>query len=161
MAEHSANALQNILPNAAAIFTESPVPCNRGLIFHRDGSGIFRLASPSRIANGLSSWNRCCPCCRRMPEALYQVHFHSNIAIPIGGTVDAISVGIAIDGAVDPSSTMIFTPAAVEQFGNIGAEIVVAVPAICGCETVSVVNTSTQAIDMQNANIDITYVGIR
>lgn len=161
MAEYSANALQNILPNASAIFTASKVPCNRGLIFHRDESGIFRLASPSRIANGLSSWNRCCPCCRRMPEALYQVGFHANVGIPTGGTVEAISVAIAIDGAVDPSSTMISTPVAVEQFDNVGAEIIVGVPAICGCESISVVNTSEQAIDMQNANLVITYLGIR
>lgn len=92
---------------------------------------------------------------------MYQVSFHANIAVPTGGTVEAISLAIAIDGAVDPSSTMIFTPAAVEEFGNVGAEIMVAVPAICGCESISVVNTSTQEIAVQNANIVIDYRGIR
>lgn len=161
MAEYSANALQNILPNASVIFTSSPVPCNRGLIFHRNESGAFRLASPAKIANGLTSWNRCRCCCKQMPEALYQVAFHANIAVPTGGTVAPISVAIAIDGTADPSSLMISTPAAAEQFDNVGGEIIVAVPAICGCESVSVINASDQAIDMQNANLVITYLGIR
>ena len=44
-AEYSANAAQTLQPGASVIFTESPVPCNRGLVYHRDGSGIFRLAN--------------------------------------------------------------------------------------------------------------------
>ena len=44
-AEYSANATQTVEVNAPVIFTESPVPCRRGLIFHRDESGIFRLAN--------------------------------------------------------------------------------------------------------------------
>lgn len=158
MAEYSSNALQLLAANGDLPFTESPVPCNQGLIFHRDGTGIFRLASPSRINGQL--YSGCC-CNRRMLNAMYQVSFHANIAVPTGGTVEAISLAIAIDGAVDPSSTMIFTPAAVEEFGNVGAEIMVAVPAICGCESISVVNTSTQEIAVQNANIVIDYRGIR
>ena len=157
MAEFSANAVQTVAQNDTVIFTESPVPSGRGYIFHRDGSGLFRLASPSRIAGRL--YGGCC-CSRSILEALYQVAFHANIAIPEGGTVGAISLAVAIDGIVDPSSTMIITPAAVEQFGNVGAEIIVAVPAICGCEAVSIVNTSTQNINVQNANLIISYNGI-
>ena len=33
--------------------------------------------------------------------------------------------------------------------------------AMCGCESVSVRNTSTQAIDVQNANITFDYIGVR
>ena len=44
-AEYSANAAQTVQPGGSVIFTESPVPCNRGLVYHRDGSGIFRLAN--------------------------------------------------------------------------------------------------------------------
>jgi len=96
-----------------------------------------------------------------MPEAMYLVTFHANIAIPPTGTVGPISLAVAIDGDVDPSSTMIITPAAVEEFGNVGAEIIVAVPAICGCESVSVRNTSTGDVLVQNANLVIAYQGIR
>lgn len=153
MAEYSANALQTLTDASPALpFTESPVPCTRGLIFHRDGSPVFNLASPSRI-NG-RVWGGCC-CNRRMLEAQYEVAFHANIAVSEGGTVGPISLAIAIDGNVDPSSQMTVTPSAVGDFFNVGAEIIVSVPAICGCDSISVVKTSEGPIDVQNANIVI------
>jgi hypothetical protein len=127
--EYSANAIQTIAPNGSVIFTESPVPCNKGLVYHRDESGLFRLASPT--AMGCGCMQRCC--CGGMPTANYVVSFHANIQVPEGGTVEPISLALAIDGEIDPSSEMIFTPAAVEEFGNVSAEIIVAVPAICRC----------------------------
>lgn len=142
-AEYSANAIQTVAPNGSVIFTESPVPCRRGFVFHRDESGLFRLAS--------NSVNNPCSRC----NANYQIAFHANIQIPTGGTVEPISLAIAIDGEIDPSSEMIITPAAVEELGNVGAEIIVSVPWICRCSSISVKNTSTQAIEVQNANIVI------
>lgn len=156
-AEYSANAAQNIVANASAIFTETPVPCRRGLIYHRDESGIFRLASPSQIGNGCYQRRSCC--CG-MPMANYLVHFGGNIAVPTGGTPEEISMALVIDGEVDPSSTMIYTPAAAGDFGNIGTTIIVQVPWICRCASVSVRNTSTQAITLQNANMVIDFLGI-
>lgn len=157
-AEYSANAEQLVLPNQPVIFTESPVPCNRGFIFHRDESGIFRLASLARriFAGG------CC-CCRKFLETQYRVEFHANIAIPEGGTVEPINLAIAIDGQVDPSSLMEITPAAVDQYGNVSAGIIVSVPSVCGCETISVVNTGTAetGINVRNANILIDVLGVR
>ena len=159
-AEYSANALQTVAANGSVIFTEAPVPCNRGLIFHRDESGLFRLASPSVM--GASRYGCCC-CNRSMPEADYLVAFSANIAVPAdpAGTVGPISLALAIDGEIDPSSTMIFTPAAVGSFGNVSTSIVVSVPWICRCASVSVRNTSDQAIDVQNANLVFTFAGIR
>lgn len=154
-AEYSANAAQTVAANGSVIFTESPVPCGCGRIYHRDESGIFRLASPSVIGNC-----RTRSCCGKMPFADYLVSFSGNIAIPTGGTVEAISIALAIDGEIDPSSTMIFTPAAVEDFGNVSTQIVISVPWICRCASTSVRNTSTQAITVQNANITFVYKGI-
>lgn len=155
-AEFSSNAIQTIASNASAIFTEAPVPCNRGLVYHRYGSGLFRLASPRLIGN----FTRRC-CCQRMPYANYIVHFGGNVQIPTGGTVDEILMGIAVDGEIDPSSIRIVTPAAVEEFWNLNSEIVVSVPWICGCSSVSVRNLSTQPIQLQNANMTISFDGIR
>jgi len=143
-AEYSANAAQDIPANGSAIFTESPVPCRQGLIYHRDGSGLFRLANRFFRQNILQCWRR---------NTNYEVTFHANIAVPTGGTVEEIQVALAIDGEIDPSSIMSFTPAAVEVLGNVGADIIVTVPFVCGCSTVSVRNLSTQTITMQNANI--------
>lgn len=143
-AEYSANAAQDIPANGSAIFTESPVPCRQGLIYHRDGSGLFRLVNRFFRQNILQCWRR---------NTNYEVTFHANIAVPTGGTVEEIQVALAIDGEIDPSSIMSFTPAAVEVLGNVGADIIVTVPFVCGCSTVSVRNLSTQTITMQNANI--------
>ena len=158
-AEYSANALQTVGPNLAVIFSESPVPCNRGLIFHRDESGTFLLANNSPALNAGCSCG--CTGCLRVYETLYRVSFHANIAIPEEGDVEEIQLSIAIDGVADPSSTMRTTPAATGEFQNVGAEILVAVPSLCGCESVSILNTSPQAIDVQNANLVIDYVGVR
>ena len=158
-AEYSANVLQTVEPGLPVIFTESPVPCNRGLIFHRDESGVFQLANNAPVSN-----NRCgCGCsgCRRIFESLYRVSFHGNIAVSEEGDAEEIQIAITIDGEADPSSIMRFTPAEVGDFGNVGAEIIVAVPSLCGCESVSVRNISTQAIDVQNANITFDYIGVR
>lgn len=158
MAEYSANATQAVAVNQPVIFTESPVPCNRGLIFHRDESGIFLLANN---ANGIIT-----PCgCRRVYETLYKVDFHANISLPTdpAGTVEPIGLAIAIDGNVDPSSIMSVTvPLVSDAVGdNVGASIMIAVPSLCGCDSVSVVNTSTQTINVMNANIVFEYVGVR
>lgn len=159
-AEFSANALQTVAAQGSLIFTAAPVPCNRGLIYHRDESGLFRLASPALMG---VSYRPCCRCCGGYPEALYQVAFHANIAVPAepAGTVEAISLALAVDGEVDPSSIMTVTPAAVGEFFNVGAEILVSVPCICRCASVSVRNVSTQAVNVRNANIVFNFAGIR
>ena len=95
------------------------------------------------------------------PTANYQVAFHANIQIPEGGTVEPISLAIAIDGEVNASSIMTYTPAAVEELGNVGADVIVAVPCICRCSSVSVRNVSTQPIEVVNANIVFDFAGVR
>jgi hypothetical protein len=47
-------------------------------------------------------------------RARYKITFGGNIAIPTGGTVEAISMAIALDGEPVATTTMISTPAAVE-----------------------------------------------
>jgi len=50
------------------------------------------------------------------------------------------------------STRMIVTPAAVENFFNVSAQAYIDVPRGC-CATVAVENTSTQSIQVQNANL--------
>lgn len=149
-AEFSANAAQLVPAGGSVIFTETPVPCNRGLIYHRDDSGLFRLVNRFFRQNLMQCWRR---------NSNYHVSFHANIGIPEGGTIptspEGISLAIAIDGAVDPSSTAISTPTVVETLDNVGAEIVVTVPYMCSCSSISLVNTSTVPITVQNANMTI------
>ena len=145
-AEYSANAVQTVPIGGSVIFTESPVPCNRGLIYHREDSVIFRLANKFFRQNICQCWRR---------NTNYEVAFHANIAVPEDEEIpeEGISLKITVDGATDPSSKMIFVPADTEEFGNVGADIIVTVPCVCSCSSVSVRNTSTIPITVQNANI--------
>lgn len=145
MAEYSANAVQTVNPGESIIFTES-TPCNRGFVRHRDGTGSFLLSG--LVPN--SCWCGCL--CNRNKAASYLVDFGANIAIPTGGTVGEISVAIAVDGATLPASTMIVTPAAVEQYFNVSRAINAEIWRGC-CETVTIRNTSDQPILVQNANV--------
>lgn len=144
MAEYSNNSLQTVNPGETVIFTESPVPCTRGFVRHRDDTGSFLLS-------GYVPYNGECPC-RRQNSAIYLVDFGANIAVPTGETVGQISVAITIDGTTIPASTMIVTPAAVEQFFNVSCAINAQIWKGC-CESVSVRNTSDIPILVQNANI--------
>ena len=144
MAEFSANAQQTVNPGESIVFTESPVPCQRGLVRHRDDTGSFLLAGWVPRQYGC--------CCKRQNSANYLVDFGANIAVPTGGTVGAISVAIAIDGATIPASTMTVTPAAVEEFFNVSRAINAQIFRGC-CQTVTIRNISDQPILVQNANI--------
>lgn len=140
MAEYTAVALQEVAANQNVLLTETPV-CGRGCIMHRDGSGLVTLRGAS---NG-----QC--------FARYLITFGANIAIPTGGTVEAISVAISLNGEALLSSQGTITPAAVEQFGNVAGFAFITVPAGC-CVTISVKNTSAQAISVQNANLIVERV---
>lgn len=132
--EITAVTLQEVAENQNVLFTDTVV-CGNPSIVHRGGSGLITL-------RGLT--NQC--------RALFKVSFGGNIAIPTGGTVEAISLALTIDGEPLGSATMIETPTAAEAFSNVYGAAFIAVPRGC-CLTVGVRNTSTQAIDVQNANL--------
>lgn len=138
MAEFTYAALQTVASGQNVIFTETPVEPSRSIV-HRDGSGVVTL-------RGLTN----CQC-----RARFRVSFGANIAIPEDGTVEAISVAIAIAGEPLPASTAIVTPAAVDNYFNVSIDTFIDVPAGC-CLTVAVENTSDQSISVQNANLIIT-----
>lgn len=142
MAEYTAAALQTVDQGQNVLFTDAPVPCSRGWVIHRDGSGVFTL-------RGIT--DKC--------SVLYRVQFNANVAIPEGGTVGPISVALAIEGEPLQSSVAITTPAAAEEFGNITAFAIIRVPRGC-CAHVAVENITTPVapIDVQNANIEITRI---
>ena len=139
MAEFTAVALQNVAENQNIQFTETPV-CGNCSIVHREGSGLVTL-------RGLT--NQC--------RARFRVFFSGNIAIPTGGTVGPISLAISINGEPVSSTNMIVTPAAVEEFQNVASAVFLDIPAGC-CSQISVKNTRSQAIDVQNANLIVERV---
>lgn len=153
-AEYSIVTPQTVAPNQPAVFLDSPCSCREGLIFKKSG-GVFLLASNAPQSN-------CnCTCgCRRLYTTNYEVEVHANIEIPTGGTVEEIRLAIAVDGIIDPASIMSFTPAAAETPGNVGSSVIVSVPSICGCNSVAIVNASTQDITVNNAALVFDYAGV-
>lgn len=137
--EITAVTLQEVAENQNVLFTDTVI-CGGPSIVHRQGSGLVTL-------RGLT--NQC--------RAQYKVSFGGNIVIPADGTVEAISLALTIDGEPLGSTLMIETPAAVEQFSNVFSAVYIAVPRGC-CVTVGVRNTSTQAINVQNANLIVERV---
>ena len=130
-----ANALQNVAANQNVQFTDE-VTCGNCSISHRAGSGLVTIRGNT---------NQC--------RARYKISFGANIGIPTGGTVGPIQLAIGLDGEAVQSTTMIATPAAVEEYFNVFSVIYVDVPKGC-CYTVSVKNTTEDTtISVQNANL--------
>jgi len=149
MAEYLANAVQNVALNSPVLFTAS-IPCRKGYVYHEDETGVF-------ILRGITSG-----CFAR-----YAVTFNGNIAVPTGGAVTPISLAITVDGEPRLTSRAIFTPAAVDEYGNVTSTALVTVPKGC-CFAVAVryvdattddpAVTPTPLIEVQNANLVINRV---
>lgn len=149
MAEYLAQAAQICSLNDPILFTAS-IPCTKGYVYHEDETGIF-------ILRGITQ--NC--------FARYQVTFNGNIAIPEGGTVGPIAVSIAVNGEPRLTSRAIYTPAAVEEYGNVTSTAIITVPKGC-CFSMSVRYVSgitedptavpAPVIEVQNANLVINRV---
>lgn len=148
-AEYLANQNQIVALNNPILFNDS-IPCRNGYIYHDDGTGVFILKG-----------------CTNNCFARYQVTFNGNIAIPTGGAVTPIAVSISTEGETRPTSRAIYTPAAVDEYGNVTSTALITVPKGC-CFTVSVryvdateadaATTPTPSIEVQNANLVIDRV---
>lgn len=139
MAEYSNSSIVSVAAGQNVPLTETAVAGN-GCIVHREGAGIVTL-------RGLT--NQC--------KARFKVGFGANIAIPTGGTVEAITAAIAINGEPLSGATAAVTPAAVENYFNIYVTAFVEVPRGC-CLTVAAENISTQTVLFANANFVVERV---
>lgn len=146
MAEFTNNPIQLVQPNQV-VPLNTTIGCNKGYIYHRNGSGIVTLRGVT---------NNC--------FARYQVTFNGNIAIPEGGTVSPIAVALALDGEPILTSRAIITPAAADEYGNVTSTAIITVPKGC-CFNVSVENVSetptggvAPAINVQNANLTVSRI---
>lgn len=139
MAELTAVAVQTVSASGSVLFTDDIGfrNCNRRFVYHRPGTGTVSV-------RGL-------PGCNFTPLT---VSFGANIAVPAGGTVGEISLALAADGEVIGSTERLFTPAAVDEYGNVTASAEILVPCWLPL-SFSVVNTSDQDILVQNASLII------
>lgn len=120
MAEYlTRDLVESVALNQAIPFIDS-IPCNKGYVFHQNGTGIF-------VLRGIT------PNC----FARYEIEFTGNISIPEGGEVTPIATAIVVSGEQRVGSRSIFTPAAVDEYENVTSRAVVDVPKGC-CFTVAV-----------------------
>ena len=146
-AEYLANAVQEVSLNAPVLFSAS-IPCTRGYVYHEDETGVF-------ILRGITC-NQC--------FATYQVTFNGNIALPADATdVVPIAVAITVNGEPRTTSKAIFTPAAVDEYGNVTSTAIIKIPKGC-CFSISIEHiaattdptiTPAPVIEVQNANLVI------
>ena len=149
-AEYLANAVQAVSLNAPIIFSAS-IPCTRGYIYHEDETGIFILRG---ITNG-----QC--------FATYQVTFNGNVALPPDAEeVVPVALAITINGEPRTTSRAIYTPAAVDEYGNLTSTAIIKVPRGC-CFSLAVENvdadsdpaiTPAAVVNVQNANLVISRI---
>lgn len=120
MAEYlTRDQVESVALNQAIPFIDS-IRCNKGCVFHQDGTGIF-------ILRGIT--NNC--------FARYEVEFTGNIAIPEDNAVTPIATAIVVSGEERTGSRSISTPAAVDEYGHVTSRAVVDVPRGC-CFTAAV-----------------------
>lgn len=146
MAEYLYNEVQSVELNNPLLFDNS-IPCGKSYIFHENQTGIF-------ILRGIT--NQC--------YATYQVTFNGNAAIPTGGAVTPIALALAVNGEPRLTSRAIYTPAAVDEYGNLTSTAIITVPKGC-CFSLSVryvdattddaTTEPTPLITVQNANLVI------
>lgn len=148
MAEFASNGQQTVNPGESVVFNLAPVPCARGLINPRLGSGNILLRGwlPNSLTRGCN--------CNRNLVAIYRVTFGANIAIPEGGTASSISLAYAIDGGTIEASTMTSTPTATDVFNCVSKTKSVSVVKGC-CQTLTVRNISNQPILVDSPSITI------
>lgn len=139
MAEYTNSSIVAVAAGQNVPLTETTV-AGKSCVVHREGAGIVTL-------RGLT--NQC--------KARYKVSFGGNIAVPTGGTVEAITAALAVNGEALASTTATVTPAAVENYFNVYVAAFVEVPRGC-CVTVAARNTSTQTINFANSNLIVERV---
>lgn len=99
--------------NGTIPFDIVSIPCNKGNVIPLT-TGVLTLKG-----NTSNSFAR------------YEVNVQANVAVPEGGELTPVAIGITINGVVVPESVAIYTPQAVDEYGHINTSITVTVP--CGC----------------------------
>lgn len=147
--EFLSNPVQAVNLNSPVIFTSS-IPCRRGYVYHEDETGIFTL-------RGIT--DQC--------FATYQITFNGNVALPEDATeVTPIALAIVVQGEPRLTSRAIFTPQAVDEYGNLTSTAIVKIPRGCcfsmAVEYVSGTSdptvTPAPVINVQNANLVINRI---
>lgn len=147
--EFLSNPVQAVSLNSPVLFTSS-IPCRRNLVYHEDETGIFTL-------RGIT--DQC--------YATYQITFNGNVALPEDSAeITPIALAISIQGEPRVTSRAIYSPQAVDEYGNLTSTAIVKIPRGC-CFSMAVeyvpattdpTVTPAPVINVQNANLVINRI---
>ena len=113
MAQYLTSTDDFVALNGTIPFDIVSIPCNKGNVIPLT-TGVLTLKG-----NTSNSFAR------------YEVNVQANLAVPEGGELTPVAIGLTINGVVVPESVAIYTPQAVDEYGHISISITVTVP--CGC----------------------------
>lgn len=136
MAQYSFDNIQEVASNNNIVFYNGDMCCNKGIITHTNGSGIFRIKGAN---------NSC--------RTIYEAQFTSNIAIQ-SGTVQPISVALTQNGEIKNNAVATVTPLSVGSYNNVNISLQIEIPCGC-CDTIAIRNISNVPIRAVNSNIII------
>lgn len=138
--ELTATAVQTVASNSIVNFTATTAPGSPSIL-HMNGSGLVTL-------RGLTNQWR----------ARFVINASANVALSAGATAtEPINLSIALNGEPLTSTTMISTPGVVEEFNNVARSVTIDVARGC-CVQISLENTGTTDIDVQNVILNVERV---
>ena len=124
--------VQTVAANGTVLFQNTRIRTGCS-VRHEQGSGRFVALKPG----------------------VYEVTYSGNVSIPTGGTVAPIILDLIQDGEAVAGSRVLLTPTAVATPTTFSRTVLVKVFCDC-CVTLSVRNSGTDAINVQDANFVIT-----
>ena len=124
--------VQTVAVNGTVLFQNTRI-CTGCSVRHEQGSGRFVALKPG----------------------VYEVTYSGNVSIPTGGTVAPIILDLLQDGEAVAGSRVMLTPTAVATPATFSRTVLIKVFCDC-CVSLSVRNTGTTEIDIQDANFVIT-----
>ena len=124
--------VQTVATNSDVLFQNTRIRTGCS-VRHEQGSGRFVALKPG----------------------VYEVTYSGNVSIPTGGTVAPIILDLLQDGEVVAGSRVLLTPTAVATPTTVSRTVLVRVYCDC-CISLSVRNSGTTAINIQDASFVIT-----
>lgn len=131
-AVQTVESTKNVLFSNDRIRTNSCKSCCEGWLSHDLGSGLFTITKPG----------------------IYEIGFNANVATPTDVELNPITLNITNAGESISGGEMVTTPAAVEEYYNVAATILLRVT--CNSSvTISIKNNSANNIFVSQANLFI------
>ena len=124
------NNSQPVIFTSDNVKTKSCKSCCDGWLVHQNNSGLFNIVKPG----------------------IYEIEFNADVAQPT--TAGEITLDISQSNTLIPGGRMITTPTVVNAYFNISGQVLIRL--VCReTSSISVINNSGAAINVQQANIII------